>query len=215
VPAAFVGLGAAALLFVILLLAQPHLRSWFERPLPPRAPPERAPEVDLWVGDLAPGVKGVLSAVWNDPRTDERNDELWNERLGLSEPRRLAYYQLHVFNTSSEAVIVTLRDGALTITPKGGAPLPMRSLASLLATASASSPAVAASLAALGSSRETIEVPPGRLAAPFVAFERRVPLDEAVAVARLDGTAFHKRRIPRRRWESLRSAPEARELEDL
>jgi hypothetical protein len=171
--------------------------------------------VDLWVGELAPGVKGALSAVWNEPETDARNDEWWNDRLGLSGPGRLAYYQLHVFNTTGEPVRVTLADGALSITPEGGEPLPMRSLASLLQASGPASPALARSLAALGSARETIEVPPGRMASPFVAFPRRVGLGDAVAVARLDGTSFRKRRIPRSRWEDLRLSPRPDEIEDL
>jgi hypothetical protein len=210
-----VGLAAGALLLAALLLVQPRLRALFERPLPARPLAERPPQVDLWVGDLAPGVKGVLGGVWNEPETDERNDAWWNERLGLSGATRLAYYQLHVFNTSSETATVRLRDGELTITPKGGDPLPMRSLAALISTAGAAAPALARTLDALGSSRETIEVPPGKTASPFVAFPRRVGLGEAVAVARLDGTSFHRRRIPRSRWEDLRSLPAAAAVESL
>jgi hypothetical protein len=210
-----VGLAAGALLLLALVVAQPLLRSLLDRPLPARPPPERPPEVDLWVGDLAPGVKGVLSEVWNDPSQDAKNDAAWNDRLGLREADRLAYYQFVVFNPSAGPVKVSLLDGDLTLTPKGGDPLPMRSLARVLAAPSVPSPSVARTLAASGAGRDAIEVPAGKVAAPFVAFPRRVGLGEAVAVARADGTSFHRRRIPREGWDDRGAKPDAADLEDL
>jgi hypothetical protein len=209
--ALLVGLGAAGLLMGLLLLAQPLLRRLFDRPLPSGAPAGREAQVDVWVGDLAPGVKGILGNVYDEPEADRKNDRAWNEALGVREP--LAYYRLHVANTSSDTVRVDLRDGVLTLTPPGGgAPLGMRSLAPLLA---AGTSPLRGNLAAVGSGRESLEVPAGSLATPYVAFPRRIPLGEAAGVARSDGTAFQRRRIPLDRWEDLRASPTARAVEDL
>jgi hypothetical protein len=212
--ALLVGLGAAALLFGLLLVAQPLLRTFLDRPLPSGRPTEREAEVDLWVGEVAPGVKGILGAVYDDPEADARNDREWNAGLGLPGDQGLAYYRLHLANTSPDPVRVDLHDGLLTITPPDGTPVRMRSLSSLIAEGRVS-PSLRASLSALGSGREALDVPAGTLAAPFVAFPRRVALGQASAVAREDGVSFHRRRIPRDRWEDLRASPSARRIEEL
>jgi hypothetical protein len=199
----------------LLLLAQPLLRRLLDRPLPSGAPVAHEAEVDLWVGDLAPGVKGILGNVYDEPEADARNDREWNAALGVPEGEPLAYYRLHVANTSSAPVRVDLRDGLLTLTPSGGGPaLPLRSLAPLLAKDSRA-PALRANLAAVGSGREALEVPPGTFATPYVAFPRRVALGDVAAVARADGSSFHRRRIARERWEDLRASPTAKAVEEL
>ena len=207
------GLLSALAVFLILTLAGSWIRGREVARLPNVPPPQRPPAVDVWVGEPAPGVKVVLSAVFNEPEPDRGHDELLNHRLSLPDGRGLAYYQLVVFNTSEAPVTLRLKDGAISITPKGGDPLPMRSLAAL--AGKGTSPAVGVVLSALGATTEVMEVPPGRKATHLVAFDRRVPLGEAVSVAREDGTAFHPRRISRQRWFDLLEAPTVDELKDL
>ena len=193
---AAVGLAVATavLVFALLTLAT----SWFRAQ---RADPRGsshpvaafAPEVDLWVGDLAPGVRGVLASEWNDAHADADYDARMNAGLGLSAGRALAYYRLVVFNTTDRSVTLTFRDGELTLTPKGEAPLPMVSLAALLSgrdgnPAPASSQAVV--LRELGAGRESIDLPSGSRHSHPIAFPRRVPLAEVASVASADGSGF-------------------------
>jgi hypothetical protein len=216
-PALLLAVGSAAILFTVLTLAGPWLRGRLGGPpLPDRPMPDRAPSVDLWVGDLATGVKGVLTANFNDPVPDAEQDGLFNRGLGLDGGRALAYYQFHVFNVSDRPFTVRLTDGELVVTPKGGEPLPMRSLKTVLAGgAGLPAPSVADFLSKMGSNREAIEVPPGKSAHPFVAFPRRVALGEVVAVAGMDGTEFHRRPIPRAVWEDLRTSTSLADLKGL
>ena len=219
VPAVWLAAATAVLVFAILTLASSWLRGERGPPRVRHHPASAlATDVDLWVGDLAPGVRGVLASEWNDPAVDAAYDDEMNRDLGLTGGRGLAYYRLVVFNTSDRPVSLTFRDGGLTLTPKGERPLPMRSLASLLlggdGRAAPASPQ-AATLRALGAGRETVEVPPGGRHSHPIAFERRVPLALAAAVAWVDGTEFHARRIPGQRWSGILEGPSAADVKDL
>src|SRR5262245_46665404 len=216
--ALWLGASTAILMFAILTLASTWWRSQRESgptPLPPSAPPA---EVTVWVGDLAPGVLGVLSTESDDPAVDARYDASVNEALGLAAKEGLAYYRLRVFNRGASPVSVRLEDGAIVVTPKGEAPLPMRSLASLLAgeggREAPSSPS-AETLRRLGAGRTVLELPPSAFAAHPVAFARRVDLGAVQPVARADGTPFHLRRMPQRQWAGLVDSPSLDELKDL
>ena len=203
-------------MFAILLLGS----AWF------RAQTRRAPEtpqnalgltgapaeVDLWVGELAPDVKGVLSSEWGEPLADARYDAAMNRDLGLKDAGGLAYYRLTVFNTGTRSVTLAFSDGALVVTPKGGEPLPMKSLATLLKSAGG---AVSQTLRWLGADRAEVEVPAGRRHSHPVAFARRVALGEVASVARADGTAFHPRRMPGAAWSGLLVNPSLDDLKDL
>jgi hypothetical protein len=211
-PLVSLAVSVAALVLLVLVVATPWIRGKDDSRLPSVPPREPMPSVDLWVGDFGPGVKGVLSAVFNEPGPDREQDAVLNRRLDVPKERALAYYRILVFNVSEQTVTLRFEDGALTITPAGGAPLPLRSLSSLVASAP---PAVAAVEAALGTMRETLVVPPGKRAVELVGFDRRVPLGEAASVARQDGTPFHMRRISRQRWIDLLEAPTMDDLKDL
>ena len=219
VPAVWLAAATAVLVFAILTLASSWLRGERGPPRVRHRPAAAlAADVDLWVGDLAPGVRGVLASEWNDPAVDAAYDEEMNRDLGLSDGRGLAYYRLVVFNTSDKPVSLAFRDGGLTLTPKGERPLPMRSLAALLVGGDgrpAPASSQAATLRALGAGRETVDVPPGGRQSHPIAFERRVPLALAAAVAWADGTEFHPRRIPGQRWSGILDDPSAADVKDL
>ena len=220
VPAVWLAVATAVLVFAILTLAS----SWFRAQdgharggAPAAASP--AADIDLWVGDLAPGVRCVLSSEWNDPAIDAAYDEDLNRSLGLGQGRGLAYYRLVVFNTTDKTVTLAFRDGQVVLTPKKGqAPLAMKSLASLVSGGAAASDRPSAQVAVLrglGAGRETIDLPPGSRHSHPIAFERRVPLAEAVSVASADGTAFRPRRMPGRRWTGILEASSAADVKDL
>jgi hypothetical protein len=216
-PAVALAAGTAGLVFGILLLASSWLRAQREGGSPPhRRPDAAARDVDVWVGELAPGVEAVLSSEWNDPEADARYDEALNRDLGVPAVSPLAYYRLTVQNRTEKPVTLDLRDGCLVVTPPAGGPLPVKSLASLLSGGAGSGPASAqaGTLRALGAARESVEVPPGTRHRHVVALEKRIPLSSAVAVARADGTGFRARRIPGRRWDDFLESPSKPASED-
>lgn len=205
-----VGLGAtvAALVFAILLLGSAWIRAQRRpetSPSPSLPSAASAADVDVWVGDLGAGVKGVLSSEWGDPAADARYDEAMSRDLGLPAASGLAFYRLTVFNTGDAPVTASFRDGAVVITPRGGEPLPMRSLSSIL---SAAGGPVSRTLRWLEADRDEVEIPASRRHSHPVAFARRVPLADVAAVANAEGTAFHPRRMPGSVWSALLSAPE-------
>jgi hypothetical protein len=198
------------------MLAGTWLRS--QRPPAPHLPSAVPSEVDLWVGELAPDVLGVLSTENDDPLVDERSDAYLNAALGLRPDEALAYYRLRAFNRGAAPVTLRFEDGSLVVTPKGEAPLPVRSLASLLGGeggrgAPASPPAE--TLRRLGAARTLLEVPPGAFVSHPVALARRVSLGAVESVARADGTPFHRRRIPVKQWSGIVASPSLEELKDL
>jgi len=217
-PAIALGLCAAIVVFTALLAATSWGRS---RGVPPSSPERLAGvsrEVDLWVGELAPGVKAILASEWNQPDWDSRHDATLNDGLGLVGRHRLAYYQLLLCNTTEAAVTVPVRDGALALVGKDGAALPMVSLSPLLggagAPSAAKSPQVA-TLRALGGHLPEVVLPPGRMTRHPVAFARRVALGEVASVASADGTPFRARRMPEPVWAGLLHSPRTSDLRDL
>lgn len=212
-PAIALGLCTAILVFTALVAATSWGRS--RGALAPA--PERLAgvgrEVDLWVGELVPGVKAILASEWNQPDWDARHDATLNDGLGLAGAGRLAYYQLLLCNTTETAVTVPVRDGAIVLVPKEGPALPLVSLAPLLGAAAASPQA--ATLRALGGHLADVALPPGRMTRHPVAFSRRVALGDLVSVAAKEGTPFHARRILEPVWAGLLHSPRSSDLRDL
>ena len=226
------GASTALLLFSALTVAS----TWTRRAVDATVLPSRAPvpaDVDVWVGEVAPGVKAVLSAEWNHPDWDRLQDERWRAGLGSPDAQGLAFYALVAFNTSASAVALSFPEGAYRIVPAaspatpgaapapGGAAVPpVGAIASLdLATWLARPPiatsAAGTTLKMLGADRGTVEIPPGKMLRRPLAFPRRVPLDQAEAVLRSDGVAFHRRRMRRSEWAGLLSSPSVEQIRAL
>ncbi len=217
-PAIALGLCTAIVVFTALLAAT----SWGRSRGAPASSPEPlagvSREVDLWVGELAPGVKAILASEWNQPDWDARHDATLNDGLGLVGKDRLAYYQLLLCNTTEAMVTVPVRDGALSLVGKDGTALAMRSLSPLLGGAGVpfalDSPQVA-TLRALGGHLPEVALPPGRMTRHPVAFARRVALGELASVASADGTPFRPRRMLEPVWAGLLHSPRTSDLRDL
>ncbi len=212
--AVWLGVSTAVLLFAVLTLVSTWTRGR-EAPTPPEAVHE-APlgDVDVWVADLGPGVKEVLSSEWNQPAWDAAQDEALSKELGL-DGAGLAFYSLLVFNTSDAPATVPLPEGGLVLKAPGGVRLPSRSLSAIVAAPPAAGSPQADTLRLLGAARDSVVVPPGRMARRPVAFSRRVPLAEVEGVESADGTAFHRRRIERPRWAAMLQSPTVDDLRDL
>lgn len=219
------GASTALLLFSALTVASSF---WTRRDpgatvLPPRA---AVPvDVDVWVGEVAPGVKAVLSAEWNQPDWDRQQDERWSAGLGAQSGAGLAFYALVAFNTSDAPVDLTFPPGAYRIVPAPatehpGAPAADPGVESVDLAAWLAKPDVAASAAAttlkmLGADRGTVSIPPGKMLRRPLAFPRRIPLETAVAVVRSDGTTFHRRRMRRSEWAGLLASPSLEQIRAL
>ena len=219
-PAIALGLCTAILVFTGLVAVTSWGRSRIPAPTAAGRLAGVGREVDLWVGDLVPGVKAILASEWNQPDWDARHDATLNAGLGLAGKEALAYYQLLLFNTTEAEVTVPVRDGALTLVDPSGASLPLRSLAPLLRGAppgggSAPTSPPASTLRALGAHVEEVVLPPGRMTRHPVAFARRVPLGELASVASADGARFHARRILEPAWAGLLHSPRTSDLRDL
>jgi hypothetical protein len=212
--AVLIGVTSAVLLFSALTLVTTWLR---ERRLPePHAFDAFAAlpaAIDVWVGDVAPGVKGVLATDWNQPAWDARQDDVLSEALGRRDGDALAFASLVVFNTSTATARVPTGEGSLVLRDSAGAVAPAVSLSRLLAGVEGGS--AATTLRFLGAGRDEVEVPPGRMVRVPVAFPRRVPLSEAAAVERADGSAFRRRRMTQREWAGLLQSPSVDALRDL
>ncbi len=228
------GASTALLLFSALTVASTY---WTHRDVARTVLPARpavAAEVDVWVGELAPGVKAVLSAEWNHPDWDRLQDERWNAGFGADVAPGLAFYALLAFNTSAAPVELSFPEGALRIVatpPTAGEPTPAGpppataggapgAVASLDLGAWLAKPGIAASSAGttlrmLGADRGTIAIPPGKMLRRPVAFPRRVPLEAAASVARSDGTTFHRRRMRRSEWAGLLASPSVEQIRAL
>src|SRR5262245_49597945 len=78
------GASTAVLLFSVLTLAS----TWWTKPSAHARRSASAPtlssEVDLWVGELSPGVRAALSSPRNDPDGDRAQDDAWNRGLHRS-----------------------------------------------------------------------------------------------------------------------------------
>jgi hypothetical protein len=214
VTAVWLGVVSAVLLFSALTLVSAWLRGGREVPRADLEPfVAVAPDVDLWVGDVAPGVKGVLSPPWNQPAWDARQDEVLSGALGRSGRDALAFGTLVVFNTSDAAATVPTGAGSLVLRGADGGKVPSVSLALILDGAAGA--AAATTLRRLGAGRDTVDVPPDRMARVPVAFPRSVPLGEAVGVERGDGSPFRRRRMAQREWAGLLQSPSVDALRDL
>jgi len=217
-PAIALGLCTAILVFTALLAATSWGRSRGALPTSPEPLAGVSREVDLWVGEIVPGVKAILASEWNQPDWDARHDATLNDGLRLVGNDRLAYYQLLLCNTTEAEVTVPVRDGALSLVRRDGSQLPMVSLAPRLAGAGggavASSPQVS-TLRALGGHLAEVSLPPGRMTRHPVAFAYRVALGELASVASADGTPFRARRILEPVWAGLLHSPRTSDLRDL
>lgn len=222
------GASTALLLFSALTIGS---ALWTRRarttpPTPPRTV-AAATDVDLWVGELVPGVKAVLSAEWNHPDWDHAQDARWNAGLaspapGRADPPALAFYALVAFNTSGAAVTLSFPEGAFRVLgPAGsgprdeGATLRSVDLASWLAQPAVADSAAATTLRMLGADREVVELPPGKMLRRPVAFLRRVSLAETAGVSRGDGVPFRRRRMPRSEWAGLLVSPSVEQVSAL
>ena len=201
-----------------VLLTTPGLRApWGSEPGPALARRHLAGELQVWIGDVAPGVLGLLGPIWGEEKPDRAHDARLNEQLGLIGEEGLAWYHLLLFNRSDAVQRVSLADGALVIRPaQGDGRAELRSLVGLVARGEARvAPSLATVLTARGALSETVEIPGGWMADLLVAFDRRVPLDEAAEVATATGTAFRRRPMTRRDLDDLVEDPASARLEDL
>lgn len=233
------GASTALLLFSALTVASTF---WTRRASPGSVPAVRtvAPlDVDLWVGEVAPGVKAVLASEWNEPDWDRLQDERWNAGFGAEPAPGLAFYALVAFNTSAAPVALSFPEGAFRIlaalptagrpgdappseggggsAAAAGVPLAVGSLdlEAWLARPEIAASAAGTTLRMLGADRGTVEIPPGKMLRRPLAFPRRIPLAEAEAVVRSDGTAFHRRRMRRSEWAGLLVAPSLEQIRAL
>jgi hypothetical protein len=201
-----------------VLLTTPWLRApWGSEPGPAQERRHLADALQVWVGDVAPDVRGLLAPVWGEEEPDRAHDARLNEQLGLTGARALAWYHLLLFNRSEAPQRVSLADGALLIRPAGGASrVALRNLAGLVARGEARvAPSLAAVLTARGALSESVEVPAGWMADLLVAFDGRVPLAEAFGVATSTGSVFTRRPMTRRELDELVEDPAGPRLEDL
>jgi hypothetical protein len=212
--AVWLGIASAVLLFSALTFVSTWLRERRRADLPELEPfASVGTAVDLWVGDVAPGVKGVLAPEWNQPAWDARQDEVLSEALGRHGGDALAFGTLVLFNTSPSPARVATGEGSLVLRGADGAAAPSVSLAPVLDGAAGS--AAATTLRLLGAGREAVDVPAGRMVRLPVAFPRRVPLPAASSVERGDGTPLRRRRMAQREWAGLLQSPSVDALRDL
>lgn len=220
-PAVLITASCSVTVVLIVLLTTPWIRARLVGGAgPERARRQMASQVPVWVGPIAPSVKGVLSDVWGDLASDREHDLVLRAELGLPPDADLAFYHLLLFNLSDEERTVELGDGALRVMPRdadgAGGVVTLRSLAALARAGDARPTSTArAVLGPRGVFHDAVKLPAGMMADLLVAFERRVDLDGPVTVASADGTAFHRRRMPRRDFEALIEAPDAGRLRDL
>ena len=173
-------------------------------------------EVVVWIGEFAPGLKGVLAPVWGDTQPDRDHDGLLNERLGLDEGRALSYYRLLVFNTTAETQLLELGDGRLVMMDENGRRVSLKSLSAMRARGEIElSPSTAFSLRSLGALSERIEIPAGRAAKLVVPFDGGARIETAKAVATTDETAFRRRQMARSTFRRLLEDPDEARVKDL
>jgi hypothetical protein len=172
-------------------------------------------DVHLWVGEVAPGVKGVLTSVFGDPQPDRAHDEELRTGLGLAADSPLAWYRLLLFNTSSEARTIVLKPGGIVVEAETVS-ANLASLPDLVKSGAARpSPALSAVLRGLGALREEVVLPPGDATTLLVCFERRVDLAGATTVASANGTRFRPRRMGRGELARLMAEPDSAQVGTL
>ncbi len=204
-PAVLIASTVSLTVVTVVLMTSPVFQpSYDTRPGPARPRHALPDRVAVWVGDLDGGLRAMLSPVWGDAEPDAVHDRTLN--AGLAVQRPLAFYELMVFNPSDQSASLALPDGALRIQPTddGGDVVSLQSVSSLVESGRATpSPALRTVLLGLGSLRPVVEIEPGAMAILLVAFDRRVDLEDVVAVSWADGTAFRRRPIARERLEAL------------
>ena len=172
-------------------------------------------EVDLWVGEVGPGVKVVLTSVWGDALPDRAHDDELRQGLGLPEGSPLAWYTLLVFNTSAEARTVPLEEGGLVVETEGGRAR-LASLPALVQRGEARpSPSLASVLTGLGALQRQVVLQAGEAASLLVCFDRRMDLGGAKTVATADGAAFRRRRMGRGDLQRLMADPDSSQVSTL
>jgi hypothetical protein len=210
--ASAVTLAAVTATWVIERIDERHAAVEAE-PGPERGERGAPSEVDLWVGEVRPGVKGVLTGVWGDALPDRAHDDELRASLQLAPGSALAWYRLLLFNLSGEPRTVPLVDGSLVVdTHEGHARL--TSLAALVERGVARpSPSLATVLKGLGALRADVTLAPGEAATVLVCFDRRLDLGGAhTTVATADGSAFRRRRMGRGDLQRLMADPDASEV---
>lgn len=202
----------------VWLLMPPRDTSWDEPGdmLPRRNAPK---QVTLWVGEVEPGLKGVLTAVFGDPEPDSAHDRKLNEALGRVEGAAappLAFYRLLLFNTSKIEKRFPLSDGALVVKPAEGAVVGLQNLSEGdLAEDPEISPSVRATLAMLGTLRADVEVPAGKRVNLVVAFAGRADLATADSVETAEGRPFHRLQRTRAELRRIIADPRVDRIRDL
>jgi hypothetical protein len=207
-------LGTVAIVWAIERLKHPPPYQESE-PGPERGERGAPADVDLWVGEVVPGVKGVLTSVFGDAQPDRAHDEELREGLRLAPGAPLAWYRLLLFNTSAEPRTVPLRPGGLVVETEDGA-TSLASLPALLKSGEARpSPALSAVLRGLGALREEVSLPAGDATLLLVCFDRRVDLAGAKTVATANGARFHRRRMGRGELQRLIAEPDSSQVSTL
>lgn len=196
------------------------LPRWLDRQAAPSAAaatsPDAPSEVVLWVqAPAAPGLKLALAPVWGDPGPDREHDRALAVRLGLEAGAAPAWLRLLVLNAGSEVQHVAPARLGLVVESAAGSAT-MRSLREVLAAAGRTlDPAQERLLTALGAWQEQVEVPPGRVAALLVAFDRPVDLSQAQRVLGGEASAFARRPMARGTFQRLLAGPDAALVRDL
>lgn len=183
------------------------------QPGPERSERAAPAEVDLWVGEVRPGVKGVLTGVWGDALPDRAHDDELRAALRLAPGSALAWYRLLLFNLSGEARTVPLEEGGLVVQAHDGRAR-LTSLTALVERGEAKpSPSLATVLKGLGALRADVTLAPGEAVTVLVCFDRRLDLGAATtSVATADGSAFRRRRMGRGDLQRLMADPDASEV---
>lgn len=207
VAAATVGVVTAFLVWAISTRFADDEEPGAERPL--RAAP---PQVTLWVGEMLPGLKGALTDVYGDDLPDRAHDARLNEQLGLEGDATLAFYRLLLFNVSDEERAYPLREGGLAVHDEDDSHVARMTP---LDGSRVRTGGTRFALEALGTLRDTVNVPAGSMANVVVAFDRRNDLASASAVETLEGTALAQRQMSRTALRRLMEDPRADWIQDL
>lgn len=173
-------------------------------------------QVTLWAGEIQPGLKGVLVAVYGDPEPDAEHDRKLNAALDRQAGAELGFYRLLLFNTSSEDKQFSLADGALVVQAAAGTSVGLQNLSDGVAAGRIEvSPAVRATLGMLGTLSAEVDVPPGKRVNLIVAFRGHTDLATAESVATAEGHAFHRLQRSRAELRRIIADPRADRIRDL
>ena len=175
------------------------------------------PEVIVWTGEVAPGLKAVVAPVWGDEKPDRYHDESLNDDLGLAGAASLTYFRLLVFNTTGEPQVLRLDDGRLVmLAEEGGTRYPLRSLARMVADGRVHlDQGHTFLLRSLGALAETLEIPAGSYAQLVVPFDGGPHIERVRAVATSEGTPLRRRQMARVAFRRLIEAPDETRVKDL